>query len=276
MNTTLKNFQKIPAVLWLIFLHAPLSPILQGATVNVNLNVSTADGYVINNSANSALGSGSLVKIGVFVNTATGAFLSGTNVAALFTGQSTFSEGVTSLLGSFVEIGEAKIGFGLANGSGVDGAVLNSLTGATTSHPFGTAPYEYSNTADAGTFRRNWLDNTLPIQNSNVGSSPFNSINNTKLNGLAVSLIAFNGSTVGASTELLVARNSVLSEFLPSAEGDVANFGLDKDSELILGIFNATGTDSGNFQTIPEPGITSLVLLGMGILTTRCFRKQNI
>ena len=121
-----------------------------------------------------------------------------------------------------------------------------------------------------GTFRRNWLDNTLPIQNSNVGSSPFNSISNTKLNGLAVSLIAFNGSTISGSTELLVARNTVLSESLPSTDGDSVTFGLDGSSELIIGT-----ASSAAFQTIPEPSSISLALLGGAVLFARRLRNQS-
>jgi hypothetical protein len=259
-------------ILSVVLLQAFMSPILQGAVVNVQLNVSTADGFSIRESGGSAL-RGALVKIGVFVNTTNGSALSAGEVAALFTGQSTFSGGVTSLLGSFVEIGEAKFGSGLANGSGESGAALRDLTGVTTSYPFG-APYEYNSNEASGTFRRNWLDKTLPIQNANVTPSPFTSINNTKLTGLAVSLIAFNGSTVANSTELLVARNSVDTEVLPNAEGETSNFGLESSSELILGTFTGTPS-SGYFQTIPEPGTISLVLLGMGILTSRCFRKPE-
>jgi len=233
----------------------------QAAVVNVNLNVTTADGFAIQDQSSAGLIAGNLIKIGVFVNTTSGAALSGSEITSLFTSQSDFAAGRDSLLASFVEIGEARIGFGLANGSGVDGAVLNGLTGATTDHPFGTTPFEYANGLDAGTFRRNWLDNTMQIQNSNVGTSPFNSIANTKLNGLQVSLIAFNASTLSGATELMVARNSVSTEALPSAEGDSVTFGLDASSELLVG---SSGTAA--FLTIPEPGTTSLVCLASALL----------
>lgn len=242
------------------------SSVAYSATVNVNLNVSTPDGFTLRDSAGNDLIGGSLVKLGVFVNTSNGAELNNSSVIGLYNPGSTYSQNTANILASFIQIGEGKINFGMANGR-ADGS-LGTFFGAT--EDYLTDPYTFADGYAIGGFNRGWVDNTLAIQNLNVGVAPFNSLTNTKLVGLQVAAIVFNGSTVNGSTEFLIARNSVATEVLPSSDGDNVTFSLAGTSSNLL-----VGTADGltAFRTIPEPSAVSLVLIGsMAIL--RC-RKQS-
>ena len=240
------------------------SSVAYSATVNVNLNVSTPDGFTLRDSAGNNLIGGSLVKLGVFVNTINGAALNDSSVIGLYNPGSTYSQNTANILANFIQIGEGKINFGMANGR-ADGS-LGTFFGA--SQDYLTDPYTFTDGYASGGFNRGWVDNTLAIQNANVGAvAPFNSLTNTKLVGLQVAAIVFNGSTVNNSTEFLIARNSVASEILPSSDGDNVTFSLaSASSNLLVG----TTVGSTAFQTIPEPSTVSLFLIGsMAILRSR-------
>jgi hypothetical protein len=76
-------------------------------------------------------------------------------------------------------------------------------------------------------------------------------------------MIAFNGSSTGTSTELIVARGTVPTELLPGEEGNSATFAVNSASELLVG--TAAGLTAFNaLSSIPEP--THLPLLGFTIL----------
>ena len=238
------------------------SSVAYSATVNVNLNVSTPDGFTLRDSAGNNLSDGSLVKLGVFVNTSNGAGLNDSSVTGLYNPGSSYSQNTANILANFIQIGEGKINFGMVNGLvvgqlGLAGAVADYLTD----------PFTFTSEYAIGGFNRGWYDNTLAIQNSNVGTAPFNSLTNTKLVGLQVAAIVFNGSTVIGSTEFLIARNNVATEFLPSSDGDSVTFSLaSASSDLLVG----TAVSSTAFQTIPEPSTVSLFLIGsMAILRSR-------
>jgi hypothetical protein len=230
------------------------------ATVNVGTTATVADGFKLQGSDSVALATGSLVKVGVFVNTTTGAALTGSAITGLFDVNRAFGLNVSSLLGSFIQIGEAKIGYGLANGKYADGAGVLVSIGAEQDYLDSAAPFQYTDAFGDGVFTRNWVDNSLSLQTLNVGSAPFDSVANTKLSGLQLALIAFNGSSVGSSTELIVARNAVSTELLPGEEGNSATFAVNSASELLVG--SAVGTTA--FLSVPEP--THLPLLGLTIL----------
>ena len=237
------------------------------ATVNVGLTATVSDGFKLQGSDSVALATGSLVKLGVFVNTTTGAALTGSAITGLFDVNRAFGLNVSSLLGSFIQIGEAKIGYGLANGQYAEGAGVLASIGAEQDYLDSAAPFQYTDSFGDGLFIRNWVDNTLALQTSNVGSAPFNSVANTKLNGLQLALIAFNGTSVGGSTELIVARNTVSTELLPKTEGDSVTFAVNSVSELLVG--SAEGATA--FNAIPEP--THLSLLGLTFLAA--LRRRN-
>ena len=233
------------------------------ATVSVGTTVSLPTNFRLQGSDSVALATGSLVKLGVFVNTTTGAALTGSAITGLFDVNRAFGLNVSSLLGSFIEIGEAKIGFGLGNGQYAGGDGTLAQIGAEQDYMNSAAPFQYSSTLGDGKFIRNWVDNSLSLQTSNVGSAPFNSVANTKLTGLQLALIAFNGTSVGGSTELIVARNATLTEVLPGEEGNSATFSVNSESELLVG--SAVGITAFNaLSSIPEP--THLPLLGLTIL----------
>ena len=233
------------------------------ATVNVGTTATVADGFKLQGSDSVALATGSLIKLGVFVNTTTGAALTGSSITSLFDVNRAFGLNVSALLGSFIQIGEAKIGYGLANGQYAGGLGVLASIGAGQDYLDSTAPFQYTDSFGDGVFTRNWVDNTLSLQTSNVGSAPFNSVANTKLTGLQLALIAFNGSSVGASTELIVARNAVPSEVLPADDGNSATFAVNSASELLVG--TAVGATAINaVSSIPEP--THLPLLGLTLL----------
>jgi|LauGreSBDMM110SN_4_FD.fasta_scaffold08021_4 hypothetical protein len=242
------------------------SSVVNSATVNVNLGVSTAGGFTLRNSAGADLTSGSLVKLGVFVNTTSGAQLSNDSVRGLYSALSTFNQNTTSILANFIQIGEGKINFGLANG--LAGGQLGSEAGATANYL--TDPFTFNSELGSGAFNRSWLDNTLSIQDANAGLGLFNSLANTKLVGLQVAAIVFNGSTVDDSSEFLVARNNVVTEVLPSESGASVTFSLASgSSDLLIG----TAVGSTAFQTIPEPSTMTLSLIGSIALFRR--RKQT-
>jgi hypothetical protein len=233
------------------------------ATVNVGTTATVADGFKLQGSDSVELATGSLVKLGVFVNTTTGAALAGSAITSLFDVNRAFGLNVSALLGSFIQIGEAKIGYGLANGQYAEGEGVLASIGAEQDYLISTSPFQYSDAFGDGVFTRNWVDNTLSLQTSNVGSAPFNSVANTKLSGLQLALIAFNGSSVEASNELIVARNAVSTELLPGEDGNSATFAVNSASELLVG--SAVGTTAFNaLSSIPEP--THLPLLGLTLL----------
>jgi hypothetical protein len=206
------------------------------------------------------------VKLGVFVNTTSGLQLNNASVQGLYNASSTYNQNTTSILANFIQIGEGMINFGLANG--LAGGQLGSEAGATQNYR--TDPFTYSSEFGLGAFNRSWLDNTLSIQDVNVVPAPFNSLANTKLAGLQVAAIVFNGSTVAGSTEFLVARNNVVTEVLPSETGQSATFSLaSASSDLLVG----TAVGSTAFQTIPEPSTMTLSLIGSIVLLRR--RKQS-
>ena len=238
------------------------SSVAYSATVNVNLNASTAAEFFLRDSAGNNLIGGSLVKLGVFVNTNTGAELNDSSVIGLYNPGSTYSQNTANILANFIQIGEGKINFGMANGRAA--GFLGSF-GATENYL--TDPYTFTDGYAIGGLNRSWVDNTLAIQDANVGVAPFNSLTNTKLVGLQVAAIVFNGITVNDSTEFLIARNSVASEILPSSDGDAVTFSLaSASSNLLVG----TTVGSTAFQTIPEPSAVSLFLIGsLAILRSR-------
>jgi hypothetical protein len=240
------------------------------ATVNVGTTATVADGFKLQGSDSAALASGSLVKLGVFVNTTTGAALTGSAITSLFDVNRAFGLNVSALLGSFIQIGEAKIGYGLANGQYAEGLGVLASIGAEQDYLDSAAPFQYTDSFGDGVFTRNWVDNTLSLQTTNVGGSPFNSVANTKLSGLQLALIAFNGSSVEASNELIVARNAVSTEVLPGEEGNSATFAVNATSEILLG--NAVGATAINaVASIPEP--THLPLFGLALLAA--LRRRN-
>jgi hypothetical protein len=251
------------AVVTWIFLVA--SSVVNSATVNVNLGASTAEGFKLKDSAGADLTSGSLVKLGVFVNTTSGLQLNNASVQGLYSAIGTYSQNTTSILANFIQIGEGKINFGMANGLvagqlGFLGAEANYLTD----------PFTFTSEFGPGAFNRTWADNTLSIQDASVGLGPYNSLANTKLVGLQVAAIVFNGSTVAGSTEFLVARNNVALEALPSESGSSITFSLaSASSDLLVG----TAVGSTAFQTIPEPSTMALSLIGSIALLRR--RKQT-
>jgi hypothetical protein len=251
------------AVVTWIFLVA--SPVVNSATVNVNLGASTAEGFKLKDSAGADLTSGSLVKLGVFVNTTSGLQLNNASVQGLYSAIGTYNQNTTSILANFIQIGEGKINFGMANGLvagqlGFLGAEANYLTD----------PFTFTSEFGPGAFNRTWADNTLSIQDASVGLGPYNSLANTRLVGLQVAAIVFNGSTVAGSTEFLVARNNVALEALPSESGSSITFSLaSASSDLLVG----TAVGSTAFQTIPEPSTMALSLIGSIALLRR--RKQT-
>ena len=259
-KTNLIRIKSLVLAMTFVFLSNPAG---HCATVAVGTTVSVPTNFRLQGSDSVALATGSLVKLGVFVNTTTGAALTGSAITGLFDVNRAFGLNVSSLLGSFIEIGEAKIGYGLGNGQYAGGDGTLAQIGAEQDYMNSAAPFQYSNTRGDGKFIRNWVDNSLSLQTSNVGSAPFNSVANTKLTGLQLALIAFNGTSVGGSTELIVARNTTLTEVLPGEEGNSATFSVNSASELLVG--SAVGTTAFNaLSSIPEP--THLPLLGLTLL----------
>ena len=239
--------------------------VVNSATLNVNLTVSTPDGFTLKNSAGADLSSGSLVKLGVFVNTTSGVQLNNASVQGLYNASSTYNQNTTSILANFIQIGEGKINFAMANG-----LKAGQLRFVGAEADYLTDPFTFSSEWGPGAFNRTWADNTLSIQDANVGLGPYNSLANTKLAGLQVAAIVFNGSTVVGSTEFLVARNNVALEALPSDSGSSVTFSLaSASSDLLVG----TAIGSTAFQTIPEPSTMTLSLIGSIALFRR--RKQT-
>ena len=238
------------------------SSVVNSATVNVNLGASTAEGFKLKDSAGADLTSGSLVKLGVFVNTTSGLQLNNASVQGLYSAIGTYNQNTTSILANFIQIGEGKINFGMANG-----LVAGQLGFLGAEADYLTDPFTFTSEFGPGAFNRTWADNTLSIQDANVGLGPYNSLANTKLVGLQVAAIVFNGSTVAGSTEFLVARNNVSLEALPSESGSSVTFSLaSASSDLLVG----TAVGSTAFKTIPEPSTVSLFLIGsIAILRSR-------
>jgi hypothetical protein len=242
------------------------SSVVNSATVSVSFLASTPGGFTLRDSAGADLTSGSLVKLGVFVNTTSGTQLSNDSVRGLYNANSTFNQNATSILANFIQIGEGKIDFGMANG--LVAGQLGAEAGAT--QDYLNDPFTFISGLGLGAFNRSWIDGTLNILDANVGSGPFNSLANTKLVGLQVGAIVFNGSTVAGSTELLVARNNSVNEVLPSESGSSVTFSLaSASSDLLIG----TAVGSTAFQTIPEPSTITLSLIGSIALFRR--RKQT-
>jgi len=227
------------------------------ATVNLSLVVSTEDGFALRNSQGSFLPETGIVKIGYFYDAATGNGLDGSAISALYSAAASFSANNSALLGKFLEIGSAQIGVTSVNGLG--GGFFGALDGV--DRPYGTASANFARVDDfdvtiQGSFSRAWLDGTLPIQTT--GTAPFNSINNAKLAGAYLSVIAYNNETLSAASELLVARS--LSALPGADEATAFALGL-TTSELLIGT-----AVSGGYQTVPEPSSTMLFMAGAALL----------
>ena len=229
------------------------------ATVNLSLVVSTEDGFALRNSLGSFLPETGIVKIGYFYDSTNGTELSGSAITALYSAGASFSANNSALLGKFLEIGSAQIGVTSVNGLG--GGFFAALDEV--DRPYGTASVNFARVDDndnviQGSFSRAWLDGTLPIQTANVGVAPYNGINNVKLAGAYLSVIAYNHDSLSSASEFLVARSV---EALPGADAATA-FALGATtSELLIGT-----AVSGGYQTVPEPSSTMLFMAGATLL----------
>ena len=224
------------------------------ATVNLSLTVAPEDGFTLRNSLGSFLPETAIVKIGYFYDSASGNALDSSAITALYSSAASFSAGNSALLGKFLEIGSAQIGV-----NSINGLAAGFLAGDQ-DRPYGTASSNSARVNDdgiviQGSFFRGWMDGTLPIQSS--GSAPFNSINNVKLTGAFLSVIAYNNESLSRATELLVARSL---SALPDAD-NAANFGLgETTSELLIGT-----AVSGGYKTVPEPSSAMLFMTGAAL-----------
>ena len=251
----LKKIMLVAATLW-----GGLTTLSQAAIINISLNVTTADGFILRDSSNSALANGSLVRIGYFYNPLNGGGLASSAISALYQSSATFAANNSSLLGSFLEIGTGATGYTQLNGlaAGVMG-LFGEEDRAFEAAPLSFPRLDDNNNQIAGSFYRGWQDATLPISNSNA--SPFNSLSTVNLAGALLSAIVYNNSSSATATELMVVRALVGSE-LPTESGEVANFAFGAGtSEILVG----TGVP-GAYQTIPEPGSGTLVGLGAALL----------
>ena len=229
------------------------------ATVNLSLVVSTEDNFALRNSLGSFLPETGIVKIGYFYDSINGNELSGSAITALYSAGASFSANNSALLGKFLEIGSAQIGWSSVNGLGA--GFFAALDEA--DRPYGTPSANFARVDDEGvaiqgSFSRAWMDGTLPIQTSNVGVAPYNGINNVKLAGAYLSVIAYNHESLSSASEFLVARSV---EALPGADAATA-FSLGAaTSELLIGT-----AVSGGYQTVPEPSSTTLFMAGATLL----------
>jgi hypothetical protein len=237
------------------------------ATVNLSLVVSTEDGFALRNSLGSFLPETGIVKIGYFYDSTTGNGLSGSAITALYSAGASFSANNSALLGKFLEIGSAQIGVSSVNGLGA--GFLSLLDGV--DRPYGTASFNYAKVDDdgvaiQGSFSRAWMDGTLPIQTSNVGVAPYNGINNVKLAGGFLSVIAYNNEALSGASELLVARS--LSALPGSDEATTFALGA-STSQLLIGT-----AVSGGYQTVPEPSSAMLFMTGAALFMA--YRRKTL
>jgi len=224
------------------------------ATVNLSLTVAPEDGFTLRNSLGNFLPETAIVKIGYFYDSASGNALDRSAITALYSSAASFSAGNNALLGKFLEIGSAQIGV-----NSINGLAAGFLAGDQ-DRPYGTASSNFARVNDdgiviQGSFFRGWMDGTLPIQTS--GTAPFDSINNVKLTGAFLSVIAYNNESPSRATELLVARSL---SALPDAD-NATNFGLGgTTSELLIGT-----AVLGGYQTVPEPSSAMLFMTGVAL-----------
>jgi hypothetical protein len=223
------------------------------ATVNLSLTVAPEDGFTLRNSLGNFLPETAIVKIGYFYDSTTGNALDGSAITALYSTATSFAAGNSALLGKFLEIGSAQMGV-----NSINGLEAGFLAGDQ-DRPYGTASSNFARVDDngntiQGSFFRGWMDGTLQIQSTNVGTAPFNSITNVKLTGAYLSVVAYNNESMSAASQLLVARSL---SALPTSD-DVTSFALGATtSELLIGTATASA-----YQTVgvPEPSSTMLLI----------------
>jgi len=238
------------------------------ATVNLSLTVAPEDGFTLRDSLGNFLPETGIVKIGYFYDSTTGNALDGSAITALYATAASFSAGNSALLGKFLEIGSAQMGV-----NSINGLEAGFLSGDQ-DRPYGTASLNYTRVDDngipiQGSFFRGWMDGTLPIQNANVGTAPFNSITNVKLTGAYLSVIAYNNESMSAASQLLVAR----SLFALPASDEATSFGLGATtSELLIG---TVATSAYQTVGIPEPSSIMLLMAGTSLFIV-CRRKTSV
>jgi hypothetical protein len=235
------------------------------ATVNLSLVVSTEDNFTLRNSLGNFLPETAIVKIGYFYDAATGNGLSDSAITSLYSTSASFSANNSALLGKFLEIGSAQIGVTSLNGLGE--GYLSRFDGA--DRPYGAPSLNFARLDDndqtiQGSFSRAWLDGTLAIQD--VGTAPYNSINNVDLAGAYLSVIAYNHESLSSASEFLVARSVSV---LPSAPESTA-FALGAStSQLLIGT-----AVSGGYQTVPEPSSAMLFMTGAALFMA--YRRKTL
>jgi len=247
-------------------LFAGMISLASAATVNLSLTVSPADGFFLRNSAGNFLPETAIVKIGLFYDPATGSELTGSAISALYSSSASFTANNSALLGKFLEIGSAQMGVNSINGL-ADGFFAASDA---VDRPYGTGSYNFARGDDngvtiQGSFFRGWFDGTLPIQST--GSSPYNSINNVKLTGSYLSVIAYNNESLSSATEFLVARSL---SALPTSD-EATSFALSTStSELLIGTSVADGY--ATVASVPEP--SSTLLVGAASIILMAYRRK--
>jgi len=247
-----------------------LGAISHAATVNVSLTVGTDDGFSLKDANGNLLPETAIVKIGYFYDSATGNALTGSAISSLYSTAASFSAGNNALLGKFLEVGSAQIGVNSFNGS-VDGY----LSEYGSSLPYGGASWNFAKQDEngntlLGSFFRGWMDGTLPIQSLNVGATPYTGIENVKLTGAYLSVIAYNNESMSAASQLLVARSL---SALPTTE-EVTSFalGTTDTSELLIGTAVTRGYAT---VAVPEPSSAMLVMVGSALFIA-CRRKTSV
>jgi hypothetical protein len=258
--TKLKTLMLASAALWMV-------SFADAATVNLSLTVSPEDGFTLQDQLGNFLPETGIVKIGYFYDSTTGNALDGSAITALYSTATSFSAGNSALLGKFLEIGSAQMGV-----NSINGLEAGFLAGDM-DRPYGTASVNSTRVDDngnpiQGSFFRGWMDGTLSIQSSNVGTAPFNSIANVKLTGAFLSVIAYNNESLSSASQLLVARSL---SALPTSD-EATSFALGAStSELLIGT-----AVTGGYRTaplaVPEP--SSTVLLGAGIALLVAYRRK--
>ena len=88
-----------------------LSGLVNASVINVSLNVSTADGVTLKDSAGAVLADNSLIRIGYFYNPTNGAGLTNGAIQSLYQGSANFTANNSALLANFLEIGTGRVGF---------------------------------------------------------------------------------------------------------------------------------------------------------------------